>query len=64
MIIPLRLRVRIGARRRDSCERGQNELRFVLFSNSLGCKNFIVFVGSGHRRSHLERLLNRYVKVN
>ena len=57
MIIPLRLCVRIGARRRDFMQTRGSELRFVLFSNSLGYKNFIVFLSSGHRRSHMERLL-------
>ena len=36
MIIPPRLHVRIGARRRDSCKRSEADLRFVFFSNTLG----------------------------
>ena len=36
MIIPLRLCARTGAERRDFMQTAGSELRFVLFSNSLG----------------------------
>ena len=57
MIILPHLHVRIGARPHDSRKRSEAGLRFVFFSNTLGYKNFIVFVISGHRRARMERLL-------